>query len=102
MDFSKGRQMDYSFDIDVKDIEVVKEFKYLRILFSQRGSFYTAKKHIANQAQKAMFNLIKRARTLELPIDLQIELFDKMVKPVLSYGCEIWGLGMLRILIEFF
>ena len=90
--------MDYSFKIDDKDIEVVKEFKYLGVLFSRSGSFYAAKKNIANQAQKAMFNLIKRTRTLELPIDLQIELFDKMVKPVLLYGCEIWGFGNVEII----
>ena len=28
-----------------------------------------------------------------LPIDLQIDLFNKTVKPILLYGCEIWGYG---------
>ena len=53
-------------------------------------------------AQKGMFNLIKSARALELPIDLQIELFDKMVKPVFYMAVKYEGLGMLRLLIEFF
>lgn len=35
---------------------------------------------------------------LLLPIDLQIELFDEMVKPILLYGSEVWGFGNLGIL----
>ena len=30
---------------------------------------------------------------LNLPIDLQIDLFNKTVKPILLYGSEIWGYG---------
>ena len=29
---------------------------------------------------------------------MQIDLFNKVVKPVLLYGCEIWGYGNLDIL----
>ncbi len=37
-----------------------------------------------------------RARELHLKIDIQIELFDKLVILVLLYGCEVWGLGELK------
>ena len=50
------------------------------------------------QAEKAMYSLIRKARALLLPIDLQIKLFDKMVKPILLYGSEVWGFGNLDIL----
>ena len=43
-----------------------------------------------------MYNLIKSARTLDL--DLQIEFFEKIVKPILLYGCEIWGFGNLDVI----
>ena len=56
------------------------------------------KKHIAKQATKAMFHLLKKARALLLPIDKQLELFDKTIKPILLHGCEIWGVGDLRII----
>lgn len=68
------------------------------MLFSRTGSFYSAKKHLASQGEKAMYNLIRKSRSLMLPVDLQIELFDKMVKPILLYGCEVWGFGNLDIL----
>jgi hypothetical protein len=26
-----------------------------------------------------------------LSVKIQFDLFDKMVKPILLYGCEVWG-----------
>ena len=37
-----------------------------------------------------MFALITKARKLHLPIDVQLELFDAVVTPVVLYGSEIW------------
>ena len=28
---------------------------------------------------------------LNLPLDLQLEIFDHTVVPILLYGCEVWG-----------
>ena len=33
----------------------------------------------------------KRGRTLNLSVECQLEVFDKMIKPILLYGSEIWG-----------
>ena len=38
-----------------------------------------------------MFNLSVNARKLSLPVDGQCELFDLLVSPILTYGCEVWG-----------
>ena len=81
-----------------KEIEVVKEYKYLGILLGQSGSFLATKKHIAEQAIKAMFSPLQKIKCLSLPFDIQIDLFNKIVKPVLLYGCEILGYGNLDIL----
>ena len=35
---------------------------------------------------------------LQLPFDIKINIFYKIVKPVLLYGSEIWGFGNLDIL----
>ena len=45
-----------------------------------------------------MFCLLKKARSLLLPIDMQIEMFEKTVKPILLYGCEVIGTGNINIL----
>ena len=96
--FSRGRLQNFNFVLNDESIEIVKEFKYLGILFSRSGSFSAAKKHIAAQATRAMFCLLRKARSLLLPIDLQIEMFEKTVKPILLYGCEVIGTGNIDIL----
>jgi hypothetical protein len=37
-----------------------------------------------------MHEVLKRGRTHNLSVECQLELFDKMVKPLLLYGSEIW------------
>lgn len=96
--FSSGARRNCSFYYNGNELEIVNDYKYLGILFSRSGSFLNAKKHIADQANRAMYSLIKKAKHLSLPIDIQIELFNKLVKPILLYGCEIWGFGNLESL----
>ena len=38
-----------------------------------------------------MFEVLKRGRRHNLSIECQLELFNKMVKPIVLYGSEIWG-----------
>ena len=69
----------YFFRLNNDILVVVGEVKYLGVLLSRSGSFYANKMHLASQAEQAMYILIKKSRLLLLPIDLQIELFDKLV-----------------------
>ena len=39
---------------------------------------------------KLPFGLLKFFRKLMLPLDIQIELFDRLIVPILLYGCEVW------------
>ena len=61
------------------------------------GSFVKCKKYLYDQASKAMFALLKKARYLNLPIDIQLELFDATVLPIMLYGCEVWGVEKLDL-----
>ena len=45
--------------------------------------------------------MLPKCRQLNLPIDVQLELFDTLVVPTILYGCEIWeheGSGILETL----
>ena len=68
-------------------------YEYLGILLSKSESFIAAKKNIAEQANKALFSLMKKIRICNLSQDLQLDFFDKTIKPILLYGSEIWGFG---------
>ena len=38
-----------------------------------------------------MFALLKRSRNLSLPMDIMLNFFYVLVKPVVLYGAEVWG-----------
>ena len=81
----------FRFFIGEVEIDIVDSYKYLGVVFSKSGSFLKAKNHIVQQANKAMFLLLTRIQNLNLPLDLQLKLFDHTVMPILTYGSEIWG-----------
>ena len=54
-----------------------------------------------NQGRKALFGMLAKARRLHLDIDIQLDLFNKLVVPVLLYGSEVWGFEDIS-LIEIF
>ena len=98
--FSKGRMpVNFQFKSNGNDIEIVKDFNYLGIYFSRSGSFKTCKKNQqAEKAIKAMNEVLKKGRKHNLSISCQLDLFDKLMKPILLYGCEVWGFGNNEIL----
>ena len=77
------------------ELQIVNEYKYLGIFVSRTGTFLKTKRHIAEQANIALFSLLRKIRVLNLPIQMQVDLFNKTIKPILLYGCEIWGFGNL-------
>ena len=52
--------------------------------------FFNKFKSLYGKASRAMFGLLKKCRKLMLPLDIQIELFDRLMVPILLYGCEVW------------
>ena len=76
----------------------MREYKYLGIYLSKSGSYLNCKKHVAEQANNAMFALMRKIRVLNLPIEMQIDLFNKLIKPILLYDSEIWAFGNLDII----
>ena len=61
------------------------------IFFKKKQKFLSTIKHNIDQAKKATHLLYKRIRNQNLPIDLQLKLFDHTIVLILLYICEIWG-----------
>ncbi|MEW8548531.1 MAG: reverse transcriptase family protein [Candidatus Thiodiazotropha sp.] len=89
--FNARNTNNINFKMGECDIIITDNYKYLGVLLYKSGSFLKAKKHIVEQAKKAMYLLFMRIHNLELPLDLQLKLFDNTVLPILTYSCEIWG-----------
>ena len=97
--FSQGRTPNnLKFNLNGKQLEIVDEFKYLGVLLTANGNLHKSKMLAINEGTKAIYEVLKLSRIHSLSINCQLDLFDKMVKPTLLYGCEIWGLGNIEIL----
>lgn len=80
------------FKIGEENIEVVPDYNYLGVVFNYNGLFNKQINKQVVQANRALYALNVKSQKLILPIDTQLELFDKIIKPILTYGSEIWGL----------
>ena len=90
-----------NFKYNGESLNIVTNFQYLGIIFSCKDSFNDAKAHLVQQARKAMFIVLRKARKLNLPIDMQLKIFDTMVVPILLYGAEVWGFEYWNIIENF-
>ena len=99
--FGARKTNKFSFFINNNNIDIVKEFKYLGIYFSSSGSFLKCRKHVIEQANKALFQLFYKINNLNLPVDLQLKLFDHTIMPILTYGSEVWGYENLDLIEQF-
>ena len=92
MVFSRGRVRNKPIiKFGESTLEVVNEYVYLGTTFSSNGSMKSAVQKQIAQANRAMFKLRTIAVSLNLPVKTQCELYDRIVVPVLIYGCEVWG-----------
>ena len=87
----KVKKENYNFKIGEDNLEIVDSFKYLGIQFSYNGKFIVAINELCTMAERAMYSLYKKSRSLHLPIDIQFNLFDRVVLPIMLYSCEVWG-----------
>ena len=87
----KANPNDYNFKLGINNIELVDSYKYLGVILNYNGSFNLAIDNLRSQASRAMYSLISKSRRLNLPIDIQLDSYDKTVLPILLYRCEIWG-----------
>ena len=92
--FRKGGRLsgDLQFKYKGNAIEIVKKFCYLGIVFTSGGSSFETQKTISGQALKAIFTLNKYLHNFTpfSPAHI-LDLFDKLITPILNYGSEVWG-----------
>ena len=91
-DPKKRKEKDLFYVINNHDIYVTKSYKYLGVILNIKQSYKAHVEMIVDKANKCFFSLIKKSREWRgFNPSLLPYLFDHLITPVLSYGCEIWG-----------
>ena len=87
-----GRRQDnkYRFTLGEKTLQHTSNYCYLGIVFTISGSFTPAKEELRKKTLRAYFNLKKTIDTRHMSYNSINILYDTLVKPVQSYGCQIW------------
>lgn len=96
--FSRGKvQTDkYNFTFGCEKIEVVDHYKYLGVTFNYNGRFRKGELELKDQAKRAMYSILGTCRKHDLPVDIQIEMYNSMVLSIMTYASEIWGHYVIR------
>ena len=81
------------FYIDGNPIAVTNSYCYLGVEVSNTGSFVKATDILYKKGLKSLYSIYSSldVRSDQSSTRLFLKLFDSLVKPVLLYGCEIWG-----------
>ena len=93
MVFSKDKRKlsQFNFTIDNQHIEAVEKYKYLGVILSYNGNLKHAAEHMCNKGLKAIFSLKCKILDFEFSsIKLKLKLFDTLIRPITTYGSEIW------------
>ena len=86
-----GRLNHSNFYFNNCPIDKVRQYTYLGINFSASGSFTDAKHDLYKRGLKALFKIYKIFKNHKPKIKTLLHVFDHTVKPILTYGSEIWG-----------
>jgi len=79
------------FTINKKAIEIVNEFTYLGIKLSSTGNFNAHLNQSKEKALHAFYKLTQLTDFKQLKPNEGNRLFDSLISPILTYGCEVWG-----------
>ena len=73
-------------------LSTTTRISYLGITFSSNGYFNQAQRVLCDQACKVLFSMLKSMnRFVNLSPETMVDVFDKLITPVLCYAAEVWG-----------
>ena len=76
---------------DHKPLTETKEYNFLGTVIDHKGCFKRGIQELSKKGLKVLFSLRKLFSNFEqLPVNLSCILFDTLIRPILSYHCEIW------------
>ena len=75
-------------------LEYVQSFKYLGLNFNSKCSFVESLDKLCSQARKAQTVLdLHVMRHPTMSVERALQLFDSLIKPIVMFDSEVWGVG---------
>lgn len=74
----------------------VERYTYLGVVMASDGSFKEAVQSLHNKALKALFSLSRALGSHNFNIQTSLKLFDSLIKPIVLYNAEVWGMSILN------
>ena len=72
----------------------VKYFKYLGLTLDANGKYFTAMEELAKKAMRAIHRIYTSSTYNYISLEMLLQTFETMVKPILLYSSELWGYQM--------
>ena len=83
---------DYVFTCGKECLNVVDQYKYLGLIFTEFMDYSEMAKFVARAAHRALGLIIAKSRVYGgMPFQCFGKLYDSLVQPIISYGAAIWG-----------
>lgn len=80
-----------------QQVQVSDSFRYLGVWLHSTKGLSVARDALKAAGQRAMWAMLGKFKNMQLrDLYLKTHMFDTLVKPVLSYGCEVWGPDALQ------
>ena len=98
--FAKGRprRPTVRWNLDGQALEICNSYCYLGVVFSASGSMKPAAQALYDKAVGAMFAIIRNTNKHNAcNINILLDIFDKMILPIATYNCEVWGINILPL-----
>ena len=74
------------------NLDWVHTYKYLGVLINSNGDFLASSENLCVRGWKASFKIKSALKDVDIDPELKLRLFDTLVKPIVCYNSEIWGL----------
>ncbi len=85
-------QTEFNFKLGDVQLEKVKQYKYLGVIFDENLKFENCVKCLADSGGRALGGIINKFKLLKnVGFKTFTTLFKTNVLPVLHYGCSVWG-----------
>ena len=96
--FENRKSLSRTFLLGDMVVPKTDQYKYLGVHFRYTGCFNIAQNKLYKKALKALFSVNSKTNLSHIKPNMAIKLFNTLVKPIALYGCEIWGMDILKLL----